>query len=60
MPVYTYKFPDGTVVEEEQSIHDDPHAFLYHPELNVPQEVRRVPVVPSIVLKGDGFARNDR
>lgn len=60
MPVYTYRFPDGTLVEEEQSIHDEPHPFLYHPELNVPQKVKRIPSVPSIVFRGNGFARNDK
>jgi len=60
MPVYLYKFPDGTVVEEEQSIHDDPHSVLYHPELNIPQEVKRVPTATSVILKGKGFARNDK
>ena len=60
MPTYVYKFLDGTVVEEEQSINDEPYTFLYHPELNVPQEVKRVPSLTSIILKGDGFARNNK
>jgi len=57
MPTYVYKFEDGTIEEVEQSIHDDPFAIMYHPELNVPQAVTRVPQPAMSVFKGSGWAR---
>ena len=60
MPKYLYKFEDGRIVEEEQSIRDEPYTSLYHPEKNVLMSVKRVPQRPGASFKGGGWARKEK
>ena len=70
MPIYTYKDESGEYEEVFQSINDAPLSHLpcdkcrgedcEKCEFTGRRAVKRVYTVPSVVLKGKGFYRNDK
>lgn len=60
MPVYIYKFDDGTTVEVQQAITEDAFTDLDHPETHLPQAVKRVPMIAGVAFKGSGFYKTDK
>lgn len=61
MATYVYRFADGTTIEVQQSMSDEPHITLPHPETHQEEEVTRVPsLATSPVFKGPGFYKNDK
>jgi predicted nucleic acid-binding Zn ribbon protein len=66
MPIYKYQFEDGTHIEVQQKMSDDPHEVLPHPLKErqngdlVYEPVKRVPSWNTEpVFKGKGFYKND-
>ena len=55
MPVYVYRFEDGTEVEVAQGIKEDAHEVLPHPVTRVVGPVRRVYGRVGVAFKGGGF-----
>ena len=55
MPVYVYRFEDGTEVEVAQGIKEDAHETLTHPVTRVVGPVRRVYGRVGVAFKGGGF-----
>jgi predicted nucleic acid-binding Zn ribbon protein len=55
MPVYVYRFEDGTEVEVAQGIREDAYEVLPHPVTRAVGPVRRVYGAVGMVLKGSGF-----
>ncbi len=55
MPVYVYRFEDGTEVELAQGIHEDAYEVLRHPESRKEEAVRRVYGSVGVSFKGNGF-----
>lgn len=55
MPVYVYRFEDGTEVELAQGIHEDAYQVLEHPVTRKPALVKRVYGRVGIAFKGGGF-----
>ena len=60
MPTYIYKFEDGVTLELTHSIHDVAFESLLHPIKNVLMPVKRTPSKPTVILKGEGFAKNSK
>jgi predicted nucleic acid-binding Zn ribbon protein len=67
MTAYVYKFEDGTLLEVEQKMADEPYTVLPHPYKvdedggMVHEPVKRVPVWRTDpVFKGKGFYKNDK
>lgn len=55
MPIYAYRFEDGTEVEIAQGIHEEPYRVLEHPETHKPGTVKRVYGRVGIAFRGNGF-----
>jgi predicted nucleic acid-binding Zn ribbon protein len=55
MPVYVYRFEDGTEVEVAQGIKEDAHTELPHPVTRAVGPVRRVYGRVGVAFKGGGF-----
>jgi len=55
MPIYVYRFDDGTEVEVAQGIHEDAYEVLPHPETKQDGAVHRVYGRVGIAFKGNGF-----
>ena len=55
MPIYVYRFEDGTEVEVAQGIHEDAYEVLPHPETKQEGSVHRVYGRVGIAFKGNGF-----
>ena len=60
MPVYSYKFEDGLVLEVIQKMVDPPHTMLSHPKSGELEPVKRIPNAPSLTFKGSGFYKTDK
>lgn len=60
MPTYRYKFSDDTIVEVFQTIREEAYDTLFNPNSDKVEKVKRIPYLPSVVLKGSGFAKNDK
>lgn len=55
MPIYTYRFEDGTEVDVAQSIHEDALEVLKHPVTKQDGAVHRVYGSVGIAFRGNGF-----
>lgn len=55
MPIYVYRFEDGTEVEVAQGIHEDSLEILRHPETKQECPVKKVYGRVGIAFKGNGF-----
>ena len=55
MPVYVYRFEDGTEVEMAQGIREDAYEVLSHPVTRAVGPVKRVYGHIGVSFKGGGF-----
>jgi len=55
MPVYVYRFEDGTEVEMAQGIREDAYEVLPHPVTRAVEAVKRVYGHIGVSFKGGGF-----
>jgi predicted nucleic acid-binding Zn ribbon protein len=55
MPVYVYRFEDGTEVELAQGIHEDAYKELPHPVTRAVGAVKRVYGSIGVTFNGGGF-----
>jgi predicted nucleic acid-binding Zn ribbon protein len=55
MPIYAYRFEDGTEIEVAQGIHEDAHEVLQHPVTKKEEAVHRVYGSVGIAFRGNGF-----
>ena len=60
MPVYVYRFEDGTEVEMAQGIKEDAYQVLQHPVTRKPAPVKRVYGHIGVSFKGGGFYKTSK